>query len=139
MPLSAAAILNPDGFDTGHADGSVGPAQLPPEYRDTDAAYWYRRWLFLARMLDEEAEERIAHYVNFDRKLLEAADAARAVREYGQQMSGGGWDIWNTADYVLKIYPLAGHIEAIQRHGAVYRRTIIVVQDWKRLRKGAKS
>lgn len=65
--------------------------------------------------------------------------AAEEIREYGQQMSGGGWDIWNTEDYILEIYPLAQHIEAIQRHGAVYRRTIIVVSDWKRLRKGAKS
>ena len=60
--------------------------------------------------------------------------------EYAVQMSGGGWKIANTEDYITRdIYPLARQIEHAQRHGAMYRRRIIVVEEWKRLRKGARS
>jgi hypothetical protein len=52
------------------------------------------------------------------------------VAEYGEQLSGGGWQTWNTAPHIEKIYPLAQKIEAHRRHGKVYRRRIVVVEDW---------
>lgn len=52
------------------------------------------------------------------------------VTEYGERMGGGGYQTWNTEPYIEKIYPLAEKIEAHRKHGKVYRRRIIVVEDW---------
>ena len=51
------------------------------------------------------------------------------VSEYGEQLSGGGYMTWNTEPYIERIYPLAEKIEAHRRHGKVYRRRIIVIED----------
>jgi hypothetical protein len=52
------------------------------------------------------------------------------VTEYGQQFKGGGYQTWNTEPYIEKIYPLADRIEDELQNGKVYRRRIIVVEDW---------
>ena len=54
-----ARILVSD--ETLHADGSIGPDTAPPW--GGDAAYWYRRWLFAVKQLDEEGSQRISAYV----------------------------------------------------------------------------
>jgi hypothetical protein len=62
------------------------------------------------------------------------------VTEHAQLMSGGGYDVWNTEPYTEEIYPLAKRIEAGQRFGGkVYRRKILVVEDWKLVRKRRKA
>ena len=52
------------------------------------------------------------------------------VTEYAYQMSDGGHQIWNTAPYIEKIYPLAERIKAEVQNGKVYRRRIVVVEEW---------
>lgn len=52
------------------------------------------------------------------------------VVEYGERYSGGGYLARNRAPEIEAIYPLAEWIEHTQRHGTVYRRTIIIVEDW---------
>lgn len=59
------------------------------------------------------------------------------VTEYAELMSGGGYHVWNTEPYIEEIYPLAQRIKASQRFGGkVYRRQVIVVQDWTKVRGG---
>jgi hypothetical protein len=53
------------------------------------------------------------------------------VTEYGEELTSGGYQTWNTEPYIERIYPLAEKIEAVTRlRGKVYRRRIIVVEDW---------
>ena len=53
------------------------------------------------------------------------------ITEHAELMSGGGFHVWNTEPYIEKIYPLAEKIKAGQRFGGkVYRRRVIVVEDW---------
>lgn len=53
------------------------------------------------------------------------------IIEYGQQMSGGGFRTFIDEPYIEEIYPLADRLEAGMRHGGhVYRRRIIVIEDW---------
>lgn len=53
------------------------------------------------------------------------------VTEYATQMSGGGFHVRNDEPEIEEIYPLAKWIPAQQRFGGkVYRRRIIVVEDW---------
>jgi hypothetical protein len=53
------------------------------------------------------------------------------VTEYGTQYKGGDRDVWNTEPHVERAYPLAKRIEEALLNGAkVYRRRVIVVQDW---------
>jgi hypothetical protein len=60
-----------------------------------------------------------------------ALEAAEPVTEHAHQMSGGGYHVWNTEPYIEKVYPLAQRIEHGQRFGGkVYRRRVIVVEDW---------
>lgn len=68
-----ARILVPD--ETVHADGSIGPDSAPAEYSQ-DPAYWYRRWLFAMKQLDEEAYQRICGW----------PEAAAAERERIRQL-----------------------------------------------------
>ena len=71
-----ARILVSD--ETLHADGSIGPDTAPPW--GGDAAYWYRRWLFAVKQLDEEGSQRISAYVGMRERLDEvAADAGANV------------------------------------------------------------
>ena len=71
-----ARILVSD--ETLHADGSIGPDTAPPW--GGDAAYWYRRWLFAVKQLDEEGSQRISAYVGMREHLDEvAADAGANV------------------------------------------------------------
>jgi hypothetical protein len=58
-------------------------------------------------------------------------DLISVTTEYAEQMSGGGFHVWNTEPYIEKIYPLAERIQAGWRFGGkVYRRRIHVLQDW---------
>lgn len=52
------------------------------------------------------------------------------ITEYGEELTSGGYQTWNTEPYIEKIYPLAEKIEAHRKHGKVYRRRIIVVENW---------
>jgi hypothetical protein len=53
------------------------------------------------------------------------------VDEYGTRMSGGGYQTWDTSPELEAIYPLAKHIKNTRRDGGkVYRRRIIVIDDW---------
>ena len=53
------------------------------------------------------------------------------VTEHAHQMSGGGYHVWNTEPYVLRYCPLEQMIEMRQQDGGkVYRRRVIVVEDW---------
>jgi hypothetical protein len=54
------------------------------------------------------------------------------ITEHAQLMSGGGFHVWNTEPHIEEIYPLAEKIKAGQRFGGkVYRRRVIVVEDWE--------
>ena len=57
------------------------------------------------------------------------------IIEYATQMSGGGMHIrWDDPE-MERIYPLAEWIPAQQRFGGkVYRRRVIVVEDWEEVR-----
>lgn len=60
-----------------------------------------------------------------------ATNTREAIEEYGQLYSGGAVLLWNLAEHVLRIYPLAQQIEHGQRNGGkVLRRRVIVVEDW---------
>ena len=49
-------------------------------------------------------------------------------------MSGGGFQVRNTAPHVQAIYPTAQWaMDEIRSGGHVYRRRVIVVQDWEEL------
>ena len=53
------------------------------------------------------------------------------ITEHAELMSGGGYHVWNTAPYIERIFPLTEKIKAGQRFGGrVYRRRVIVVEDW---------
>jgi hypothetical protein len=77
-----------------------------------------------------------ASYRLFDSEVDPASRAAAEVvtgitTEYGQQFKGGGYDLWNTAPYVERVYPVAERIKDERRNGGkVYRRRVIVVEDW---------
>lgn len=52
--------------------------------------------------------------------------------EYGQLYSGGGYLTFNDSPVIEKIWPLADRIKAGQRSGGrVYRRRIVVIEDWE--------
>ena len=65
---------------------------------------------------------------------LEAAApllAGEPVTEHAHLMSSGGFHVWNTKPYIEEIFPLAERIKDGQRFGGkVYRRRVIVVEDW---------
>jgi hypothetical protein len=53
------------------------------------------------------------------------------VTEYGLIRKGGDVEVWNTEPSVEAVYPLAKRIaNAVRNGGTVYRRRIIVVDDW---------
>lgn len=58
-------------------------------------------------------------------------EGQRVVAEYGQLLSSGGYQTWNTEPYIERIYPLAEKIANERRRGKVFRRRIIVVKDWE--------
>lgn len=67
-------------------------------------------------------------------------DAATGVAdEYGTRLTSGGYQTWNTEPRILERYPLAERIELERRHGKVWRRRIIVVEDWAELPAGAEG
>lgn len=56
---------------------------------------------------------------------------AEPVTEHAQLMSGGGYHVRNSDPEIDEIYPLEQWIKAGQRFGGhVYRRRIIVLEDW---------
>ena len=58
-------------------------------------------------------------------------EAGPVITEHAYQMSGGGYHVWNTEPYIEEIYPLEQRIAHSQQHGGkVYRRRVIVVEDW---------
>lgn len=72
--------------------------------------------------------------------LRAEAELAQPVTEYAVRYKSGDWKIRYTDDEVDRIYPLAQWISHGQRFaGFVGKRTVIVVEDWKRVRKGAKK
>jgi hypothetical protein len=53
------------------------------------------------------------------------------IVEHGQLMSGGGFQIRNGHPDIERIYPLRDWIRAeIRSGGKIYRRTIVVIEDW---------
>jgi hypothetical protein len=65
---------------------------------------------------------------------LRVVDAALGVvvAEYGVRMTGGEHRTLTTTPRLEGIYPLADRIKAERRdHGKVYRRRIVVVDDWE--------
>lgn len=86
----------------------------------------------LIAMLRQAESERDAARVE--------AEPAQPVTEYAVRYKSGDWKIRYTDDEVDRIYPLAQWISHGQRFGGfVGKRTVIVVEDWKRVRKGAKK
>ena len=83
---------------------------------------------------DELKSSREVEPDRLARAALEAASpllAGEPVTEHAHEMSGGGYHVWNTEPYIEEIYPLARKIKAGQRFGGkVYRRRVIVVEDW---------
>lgn len=77
------------------------------------------------------------HGVSADAWELAAAAVARnallpVLAEYAVMMSGGGMHVRNDDPEVERIYPVAEWIPHQQRHGGkVYRRRVIVVEDWE--------
>jgi hypothetical protein len=56
----------------------------------------------------------------------------RGIAEYGLLMSGGGYHIRSIAPQVGRIFPTAEWIVGqIRTGGHVYRRRVIVVEDWE--------
>lgn len=56
---------------------------------------------------------------------------AKPVVEHAILMSGGGMQVRNGDPEIERIYPLAQWIRGQQRFGGmVYRRTVLVVEDW---------
>ena len=56
------------------------------------------------------------------------------ITEHGQLVSGGGggWKIFSDSPEIEAIFPMAGRIEAGKRFGGhVYRRRIVVLDDWE--------
>lgn len=81
-------------------------------------------------------EEALARQTGPDPHSAWRTIALRAVEvgdvtEYGVRMSGGEYRTLTTTPRLEEIYPLADRIKAERRdHGKVYRRRIIVVEDW---------
>ncbi len=56
------------------------------------------------------------------------------ITEHATEMSGGGMHVRWSDPMAEKIYPLDEWIPAQQQHGGkVYRRRIIVVEDWQQV------
>lgn len=49
--------------------------------------------------------------------------------EYASRL-GSGYQLWNTEPYIERVAPLAERIQLAHQNGKVYRRRIIVVEDW---------
>jgi len=80
--------------------------------------------------LKAEAERWLEEFVT----SLGASFGDEPVTEHAHLMSGGGYHVWNTEPYIEEIYPLAEKIKNGQKHGGhVYRRRVIVVEDWTEL------
>jgi len=56
--------------------------------------------------------------------------ATTEVDEYGTRLTSGGYQTWNTEPGMERFASLAERIELERQHGKVYRRRIIVVDDW---------
>lgn len=88
-----------------------------------------------AAIYDELRSSREVEPDALARAALEAAApllAGEPVTEHAQLMSGGGYHVRNPEPYIEKIYPLGEWIKAGQRSGGhVYRRRVIVVDDWE--------
>lgn len=61
-----------------------------------------------------------------------SADPSTPVVEHAIRMTSGAMQVRNDHPLINHIYPLAQWIEHEQRDGGkVYRRTVIVVEDWE--------
>lgn len=57
------------------------------------------------------------------------------VTEYALEMSGGSMQVRNDAPYIEEVYPLQQWLGHHVFQGAhVYRRRVIVVEEWERVR-----
>jgi hypothetical protein len=82
---------------------------------------------------DEERQGYLDAATGAIRASLAVASAisGEPVTEYGQVMSGGGYEIRWADPQIEEIYPTRDWIANQRRHGGhVYRRRIIVVEDW---------
>ena len=121
--LSRAAVLR----------GALGREKEIPDGFPADGPHWYSRWLIMAGMLDEEAAQRIALHA----RIRELEKGEGAITEHGQLYSGGGYLTRNPAPEIERIFPLADWIRAGQDNGGkVWRRRIIVVDDWEEVPHG---
>lgn len=60
-----------------------------------------------------------------------AAVSRKPIVEHAILMSGGSMQVRNADEQIERIYPLERWIPDHQRFGGkVYRRTVIVVEDW---------
>lgn len=64
------------------------------------------------------------------RNAFLAANGLATTTEHAVQMSGGGYLVRPTGPLVEKCYPLAQWIRGEQRSRPVWRRRVIVVEDW---------
>jgi hypothetical protein len=80
-----------------------------PDGFSRDPDYWYRRLAAAQERLDEEAAQRIAHYVDMDRKVIGAAvaQAAAAERERAEAL------IVQAQDYARDESERAGRLAAL--------------------------
>lgn len=57
--------------------------------------------------------------------------AEETITEHAQLYAGGSMLVWPDHPELLRIFPLEERIQAGQRGGGrVFRRTVIVVEDW---------
>ena len=88
-----------------------------------------------AAIREEYRSARAVEPTSLARAALEAAApllAGEPVTEHAQLMSGGGYHVRNSEPYIEEVYPLEQWIKAGQRFGGhVYRRRVIVVEDWE--------
>jgi hypothetical protein len=92
--------------------------------------------------IDALIAERFEHVIRAETdkmmraKLAEVEAAVRAkmgavVTEYGQIRKSGDAVVWDTEPYIEEVRPLAKRIEnTLRMGGEVYRRRVIVVEDW---------
>lgn len=64
-------------------------------------------------------------------RVVDGGTPCESIRtEYGTRLSTGGYMTWNTEPYIERVAPLAERIEAELANGKVFRRRIILVEDW---------
>jgi hypothetical protein len=105
---------------TGHHEAAVNAVRAALEALPVGTSLWGYELTNAARAAVDAAAPHLA-----------AAERGEEVTEHAQLMSGGGYHVRNGDPEIEKIYPLAEWIVHSQRFGGkVYRRVVIVVEDW---------